>query len=96
MIWYSFDGGLTTYAITNNIIFNQTAWSELSGGNVTITFYARDLAGNEASESVTVTKSVPSGLDPGVIITIVIVSIVGGVAVIAGVYVFMKKRGIIR
>jgi len=91
-IWYSFDGGVTTYAITDNAILNQTAWTALSQGDVTITFYARDLAGNEASESVTVIKSVPSGLDPGVIITIVVISIVGGVAVIAGVYVFMKKR----
>ncbi len=91
-IWYSFDGGVTTYTITDNTIFNQTAWTALSQGEVTITFYARDLAGNEASESVTVIKSVPSGLEPGVIITIVVISIVGGVAVIAGVYVFMKKR----
>lgn len=90
---YSFDGGITTYAITNNTIFNQTAWTTLSQGEVTITFFARDLAGNEAFESVTVIKSVPSGLEPGVIITIVIVSVVGGVAVIAGVgYVVLKKR----
>lgn len=91
-IRYSFNGGITTYAITDNAIFNQTAWIALSQGDVTITFYARDLAGNEASESVTVIKSVPSDLDPGVIITIVVISIVGGVAILAGVYVFMKKR----
>ncbi|TKJ19415.1 MAG: hypothetical protein CEE43_15395 [Promethearchaeota archaeon Loki_b32] len=91
-MWYSFDGGLITFAFTNNTVFNQTGWTELSEGNVTITFYTRDLAGNEASESVTVIKSVPSGIDPGVIITIVIVSIIGGVAVISVVYIFMKKR----
>jgi parallel beta-helix repeat protein len=91
-IWYSFDGGLTTYAITNNTLLNQTVWTALSQGNVTITFYAIDLLGNEASESVTVVKNVPSGLDPGVTITIVVVSVVGGVVVIAGVYIFMKKR----
>lgn len=92
LIWYSFDGGLTTFAITNNTMLNQTAWTVLTQGDVTITFYASDLAGNEASESVTVIKSVPSGFDPGVIITIVIVSVVGGVAVISVVYIFMKKR----
>ena len=91
-IWYSFDGGLTNYTLTNNGTFNQTAWAALAQGEVIITFYARDIAGNEASESVTVIKSIPSGLDPGVIITIVIVSIVGGVAVISIVYIFMKKR----
>ncbi|NVM34216.1 MAG: hypothetical protein HWN81_01390 [Candidatus Lokiarchaeota archaeon] len=73
-------------------MLNQTAWTALAQGNVTITFYASDLAGNEASESVTVIKSVPSGLDPGMIVTIVVVSIVGGVAVISVVYIFMKKR----
>ena len=71
---------------------DQTAWKALANGEVTITFNARDIAGNEASESITVIKSVPSGLDPGVIITIAIVSIVGGVAVISVVYIFMKKR----
>ena len=91
-MWYSFDGGLTTFAITNNTILNQTAWTALAQGDVTITFYARDLAGNGTSESVIVIKSVSSGLDPGVIVPIVVVSIVGGVAVISVVYIFMKKR----
>jgi parallel beta-helix repeat protein len=91
-IWYSFDDGITTYAIINNTILNQTAWASLSQGDITITFYAKDLAGNEASESVTVVKSTSNGLEPSVIITIVIVSIVGGGAAIAGVYVFIKKR----
>ncbi len=92
VLWYSFDGGAHIYVITNNTVFNQTAWTELAQGDVTITFYALDIAGNEASESVTVIKSVPSGLDPGMIITIVIVSVVGGVAIISVVYIFMKKR----
>ncbi|MFW9948437.1 MAG: nitrous oxide reductase family maturation protein NosD, partial [Candidatus Odinarchaeota archaeon] len=92
IMWYSFDGGASIYIIINNTVFNQTAWAALTQGEITITFSARDLAGNEASESVTVAKSVPSGLDPGVIITIIIVSIVGGVAVISVVYIFMKKR----
>ncbi|NVM34616.1 MAG: hypothetical protein HWN81_03410 [Candidatus Lokiarchaeota archaeon] len=92
IIWYSFDGGLTNHTIIDNGTFDQNAWTTLSQGDVTITFYAKDLAGNEASESVTVIKSIPSGLEPGVIITIVIVSVVGGVAIIAGVYIFMKKR----
>ena len=91
-IWYSFDGGLTTYTITSNGTLNQAAWTALAQGEIIITFYASDLAGNEGSESVTVIKSVPSGLDPGMIITIVVVSIVGGVAVISVIYIFMKQR----
>ena len=90
-MWYSLDGGVTTYVFTNNTVFNQTAWTALSEGDVTITFYARDLAGNEASEAVTVVKTA-SGLDPGIVIVIVVVSVVGGVAVISVIYIFMKKR----
>jgi hypothetical protein len=56
MIWYSFDGGLTTY--TTNTSFNQLAWSALPEGNITITFYANDTLGNEASEYVTVVKEI--------------------------------------
>ena len=90
---YSFDGEATTGSITDNIIFVQRAWDALAKGNITITFYARDLAGNEASESVTVIKSIPAGgLDLGIIITIAIVSIVGGIVVVFVVYIFMKKR----
>ena len=91
-IWYSLDGGVTNFTVNATGTIDQTAWKALANGEVTITFNARDIAGNEASESITVIKSVPSGLDPGVIITIAIVSIVGGVAVISVVYIFMKKR----
>ncbi len=93
LMWYSFDGGVSTYAITNNTVFNQTAWTALTEGDVTITFYARDLAGNEASEAGTgVTRISAAGLEPGIIITIVVVSIVGGVAVAAVIYIYIKKR----
>ncbi len=88
-----YDEGLTTYTITDNGTLNQAACAAISQGDVNITFYAKDLAGNEASEMITVKKVIPSGgLEPGVVIIIVIVSIIGGVAVVAGVYIFMKKR----
>ncbi len=71
---------------------DQAAWAALADGEVTITFYARDLAGNEVSESVTIIKSVPSGLELGVIAIIVVVSVVGGLALIGAAYIFLKKR----
>jgi len=93
-IWYSLDGGVTTHAITTNATIDQTVWSALSEGSITITFYANDTLGHETSEDVIITKSIPSGGDdPTIIIVIVVVTIVGGVAVIAGLYIFMKKRG---
>ncbi|TKJ19407.1 MAG: hypothetical protein CEE43_15355 [Promethearchaeota archaeon Loki_b32] len=92
-MWYTIDGGLHNYTFTENEMINQSAWDALPEGSVAITFFAIDIVGNEASEEVTVIKSIPAGgLDPGIIITIIIVSVVGGVAVISVVYIFMKKR----
>ena len=94
LVWYSFDGGLTTYAITNNTIFNQTAWTALSQGEVTITFYARDLAGNEASESVTVIKVLEKDGDefPFLILIIAIVSTAGGIGAAIITIGILRKR----
>ena len=92
-MWYSLDGGVTTFAITANATIDQATWAALSEGSVTITFYANDTLGNLTFEEVVITKEIPpGGIDPTTIIIIVVVSIVGGVAVIAGVYLFMKKR----
>ncbi len=92
-VWYSLDSGLTTYIITTNTTINQIAWAALSEGSITITFYANDTAGNLAFEEVILTKTIPSDeFDPTMVIVTVVVSIVGGIAVIAGIYIFMKKR----
>ena len=91
-MWYTLDGGLHNFTFTENGIIDQSAWDALLDGSVIIRFYAIDIVGNVTFEEVSVIKNVQSGLDPGVIIAIVIVSIVGGVALIAGIYVFMKKR----
>jgi len=93
-MWYTIDGGLINYTFTANGTIDQTAWAALSEGPITITFYANDTLGNEASEDVIITKSIPpAGDDPTIVIVIVVVSIVGGVVVLAVVYLFMKKRG---
>ncbi len=55
--WYTLDGGLTNYSFSELIgIISQTAWDDQESGPVAITFYARDDAGNEGSETVTVIK----------------------------------------
>ena len=90
-MWYTIDGGINNYTFIENGVINQTAWAALTEGDVTITFYAKDIVGNEASESVTVVKTT-AGLDPGIIIIIVVVSIVGGVALAAVIYIYLKKR----
>jgi len=92
-MWYTIDRGLNNYTFTANGTIDQAAWTALSEGSITITFYANDILGHEASEDVIITKTIPpAGDDPTIVIVIVVVSIVGGVAVLAVVYIFMKKR----
>ncbi|MCJ7648163.1 MAG: right-handed parallel beta-helix repeat-containing protein [Candidatus Lokiarchaeota archaeon] len=93
-MWYTLDGGLHNYTFTELTgKINQSAWASLSEGSITITFYAKNTLGNLAFKEVTITKSIPpGGIDPTIIIVIVVVFVAGGVAVIAGVFVFMKKR----
>ena len=93
-MWYTLDGGLHNYTFTGlSGTINQTAWATMADGTITIIFYASDIPGNIGTESVVITKSIlPAGDDPTIFIVIVIVSIVGGVAVLAVVYIFMKKR----
>jgi len=83
-MWYSLDGGVTNYRFTSNGTIDSIAWAALSNGSVNITFYANDILWNLASQSVTVIKSVPSGIDP--------VLLAGGVVIAAGIYIFMRRR----
>jgi len=93
-MWYTIDEGLHNYTFTESMgSIDEAAWDALPDGSVTISFYARDMAGNEAFEEVSIIKGVyPDGLDPGVIVFIVVISIVGGIGVIAVAYLFLKKR----
>ena len=94
-IWYSLDGGLPNFVDTLNGTIDQSDWSALSQGNVTITFFANDTLGNSASENVIVEKIIHV---PGDDFTIVIItiSIVSGAAVAAGVtIIILKKRKVV-
>ncbi|MHA1988327.1 MAG: right-handed parallel beta-helix repeat-containing protein [Promethearchaeota archaeon] len=91
-MWYTLDGGLNNYTFMVNGTINQAMWDALPEGSITITFYAMDIAGNLGFEVVIVIKGFLDGLDPGVIATIIVVSI-GGVLILIGVaYMFLKKR----
>lgn len=62
--WYTLDGGLNNYTITeltDSIGF--TTWENAAKGAVTIEFYARDLAGNIGTDSVTLIKNT-AGYEP--------------------------------
>lgn len=88
-MWYTFDGGLKNYTFTQFTgTFDQSAWDALPEGSVNIIFYATDIAGNEAFEEVSIIK----GIAPEIIVFIVVISIVGGIVVIAVAYLYLKKR----
>jgi len=89
-MWYSIDGGLHNYTFTENGTIDQSAWNALPDGSVTISFYAIDIAGNIGTAEITIGKNLTEEFDPTLVI--VIVSLVGGVAVVAVVYIFIKKR----
>ncbi len=59
--WYTVEGRITQYPFTGLTgTIDEDGWDDAPEGDVTITFYAEDGAGNIGSESVTVIKSQPS------------------------------------
>ncbi len=90
-MWYSLDGGLTTFTFSTNGTINPTAWAALANGAVTITFYANDTAGNLASESVNIVKVPPTSGDI-IIIIIIVVSAVTGAVVVTVILVLRKRK----
>ena len=84
-IWYTLDGGVNNYTIallTGTI--NLEAWQQAAFGIVTITFYARDEAGNINSQDIDVIKvksTPPEDGDPiQDILLQIVLSSVGAVA----------------
>jgi len=59
--WYTLEGVAGTFSFTGlNGSISQDAWTDTLEGEITITFYALDKAGNIGTESVPVIKSIPS------------------------------------
>jgi len=93
-MWYTLDDGLHNYTFTEFTgTINQSAWDALSEGTITLTFYASDIAGNVALKEVTIIKDLSVGLDPGVIAVIVVLSIIGGLAIIGVILGILVKKG---
>jgi len=76
--WYTIDGGITNYTFTGlSGTINQTAWNNAPEGEITITFYALDRAGNIGTESIIVIKHIPA---PPAGIIAIIEGIIGSVS----------------
>ena len=65
--WYTIDGVVGTFSFSELAGYiDQNAWIDAPEGEVTITFFASDRAGNIGSQSVTVIKNIPpSSTIPG-------------------------------
>jgi parallel beta-helix repeat protein len=57
-MWYTLDGGLNNYTFTEDgpFVIDQTAWDALPNEDITIRFYASDIAGNIFYEEITIRK----------------------------------------
>ena len=63
--WYTINNDPFEYYFTGNGVINQTAWNALPEGEIIITFYVEDEAGNLKSEAITVIKDLSTPLIPG-------------------------------
>ncbi len=93
-VWFTLNGGIPYYIDSFSGTINQTAWSALTEGNITITFYANDSAGNLASEEVNIIKTADTG--PNLTLIIVLSTTLGGAAVAAGVIGTLMYKGKIK
>ncbi|MFX0145204.1 MAG: beta strand repeat-containing protein, partial [Candidatus Hodarchaeota archaeon] len=73
--WYTLNGGSPIFITSTTGIIDSTGWSNLPDGSVEIIFYANDTAGNEGSNSVTVTKDTTN---PVITITLPVVGVYNG------------------
>ena len=82
--WYKIEGITTEFSFSELVdSIDQDAWNSIPQGEITITFYAQDRAGNIGTKSVVVIKSIPSQpLIPGYHIFIVIGAISIGLIII--------------
>ncbi|MFX0077313.1 MAG: nitrous oxide reductase family maturation protein NosD, partial [Candidatus Hermodarchaeota archaeon] len=100
-MWYNINNSGKNYYFTKNGTINLNAWSALSDGNLTITFYARNYAWNKGSTSIDLIKKTSQGpedpvdpVNPGngsppinIVLIVVISVIVIAVIAIAGILV---------
>ncbi len=93
-VWLELNG--TNYELSTPIIgtINQTVWAALPEGSYIITLHANDTLGQSTSQSVTITKTVPSGGGIGLdyVVTSFLIFITGGIGVIVVIVVIRAKK----
>ncbi|MFX1306441.1 MAG: hypothetical protein ACFFDG_06435 [Promethearchaeota archaeon] len=92
-VWYSIDGGLNKYQITQyEGYINTNAWNYAPIGAITIRFCAEDKAGNFVYTDIVIQKSLPSQpLDINLIIIIIVIVSLIGIGILGG-FLYSKKH----
>ncbi|MFX1494833.1 MAG: hypothetical protein ACFFBZ_11170, partial [Promethearchaeota archaeon] len=96
-MWYTIDGGLTTYNISQySGYIDSIAWNAVPEGAITISVYVRDKAGNIDYEDVIIQKSVPPYIPPDnsliIIISVAIGVFIAATAILLVVFLIRKRR----
>jgi len=90
IMWYTLDDGLHNNTFTKNGTIDQTAWEELSNGQVRLRFYAVDKVGNIAFEEIIIYKRDSNPNPLPIIILVMVISTVGIISL--GVFLLVRKR----
>jgi len=85
--WYFLNGGQNFTFIGSNGTIDKDTWNDIPEGEILITFFAQDKAGNIGAESVIVTKRLPS---EQVIIGFNVFLLIGAISVVSAI--LIKKR----
>jgi len=96
-IWYTLDGGLNNYDISQYTGYiDSGAWNAAPEGAITIRFYVRDRAGNTDYEDVIIQKSTPPYIPPDnsliIIISVAIGVFIAATCIILVVTLIRKRR----
>ncbi|MFW9824177.1 MAG: nitrous oxide reductase family maturation protein NosD, partial [Candidatus Thorarchaeota archaeon] len=84
-MWYTITNSSTKYYFTENGTIDHDAWNALNKGNITITFFVRDIAWKLGSSSVELIKDTsqipengptPPNIIPILVISIIVISII--------------------
>ncbi len=88
LTWYTIDGGSTNISFSGLIgLIDQNAWNDAPQGEILLTFYVQDVAGNIGTNTIGIVKKISStipGYNPFLVI--------GGISVIM-VIIFKKRKG---
>jgi parallel beta-helix repeat protein len=82
VMWYTLDGGLINFTITENNTINQNAWSSIPEGSVKLQFYAMDKTGKIGSVEVTIIKESQKTEEIPGFNLIILISIISMISVI--------------